>query len=213
MRATCPAHHSCLDVRFQIMLDEEYNAYTLALCNFLHSPVILFLKMLIIKAIIYNYWDWLALWPIAIQPLDCQVYISVIEYGFVVDKSELRSGFFQSSPIFPCYKFHPTAFCIITSSTRTHYHPPLLRPVHTYTVRCGASRCRHIRNSDLKVELWKTIAKQLSQSFGNIWILAIVSESDVTGNGEVVARVSIQSDFNRISDKAPIHLCTAAAQN
>ena len=38
----------------------------------------------------------------------------------------------------------------------------LSSPAHTCTVRCGASRCGHIGNSDLKVQLWKTIAKQLS---------------------------------------------------
>ena len=31
---------SCLDLRFLIMVGEECNAYTSALCNFLHSPVI-----------------------------------------------------------------------------------------------------------------------------------------------------------------------------
>ena len=39
----CPAYLSCLDLRFLIMLGEEYNAYSSALCNFLHSPVISFL--------------------------------------------------------------------------------------------------------------------------------------------------------------------------
>ena len=38
--ATCPAHLSRLDLRFLIMLGEEYNACSSALCSFLHSPVI-----------------------------------------------------------------------------------------------------------------------------------------------------------------------------
>ena len=40
MRATYPAHLSHLDLRFLIMLDEEYNACSSVLCNFLYSPVI-----------------------------------------------------------------------------------------------------------------------------------------------------------------------------
>ena len=40
MRATCPANFSRLDLRFLIMLGEEYNVCRSALCNFLHSPVI-----------------------------------------------------------------------------------------------------------------------------------------------------------------------------
>ena len=39
-RATCPAHLNRLDLRFLIMLCEEYNACSSALGNFLHSPVI-----------------------------------------------------------------------------------------------------------------------------------------------------------------------------
>ena len=39
-RATCPAHLSRLDLRLLIMLGEEYNACSSALCNFLHSSVI-----------------------------------------------------------------------------------------------------------------------------------------------------------------------------
>ena len=35
--ATCPAHLSRLDLRFLIMLGEEYYACSSALCNFLHS--------------------------------------------------------------------------------------------------------------------------------------------------------------------------------
>ena len=38
--ATFPAHLSRLDLRFLIMLGEEFNACSSALCNFLHSPVI-----------------------------------------------------------------------------------------------------------------------------------------------------------------------------
>ena len=34
------AHLSRLDLRFLSMLGEEYNAYSSALCNFFHSPVI-----------------------------------------------------------------------------------------------------------------------------------------------------------------------------
>ena len=41
IRATCPAHLSRLDLRFLIMLGEEYNACSSVLCNFLHSPIIL----------------------------------------------------------------------------------------------------------------------------------------------------------------------------
>ena len=41
IRATCPSHLSRLDLSFLIMLGEEYNACSSALCNFLHSPVIL----------------------------------------------------------------------------------------------------------------------------------------------------------------------------
>ena len=40
IRATCPANLSRLDLRFLIMLGEEYNACSSALCNILHSPVI-----------------------------------------------------------------------------------------------------------------------------------------------------------------------------
>ena len=40
IRATCPAHLSRFDLRLLIMLGEEYNACSSALCNFLHSPVI-----------------------------------------------------------------------------------------------------------------------------------------------------------------------------
>ena len=36
----CPAHLSRLDLRFLIMLGEEYNARSSALCNFLHSHLI-----------------------------------------------------------------------------------------------------------------------------------------------------------------------------
>ena len=38
--ATCHAHLNRLDLRFLIMLGEEYNAFSSALCNILHSPVI-----------------------------------------------------------------------------------------------------------------------------------------------------------------------------
>ena len=41
--ATCPAHLSRIDLRSLIMIGEEYNACSSALCNFLHSPVISFL--------------------------------------------------------------------------------------------------------------------------------------------------------------------------
>ena len=37
---TCPVHLSLLDLRFLIMLGEEYSACGLALCNFLHSPAV-----------------------------------------------------------------------------------------------------------------------------------------------------------------------------
>ena len=37
---TDPAHYIRLDLRFLIILGEEYNACSSALCNFLHSPVI-----------------------------------------------------------------------------------------------------------------------------------------------------------------------------
>ena len=40
IHATCPAHLSHLNLRFLIMLGEEYNACSSALCNFLYSPVI-----------------------------------------------------------------------------------------------------------------------------------------------------------------------------
>ena len=40
IRAACPAHLSRLDLSFLIMLGEEYNARSSALCKFLHSPVI-----------------------------------------------------------------------------------------------------------------------------------------------------------------------------
>ena len=40
IRATCPAHLSCIDLRFLTIVDEEYNAYSSALCNFLQSPLI-----------------------------------------------------------------------------------------------------------------------------------------------------------------------------
>ena len=40
MRATCPAHFSRLELRFLILLGEEYNARSSALCNFLYSPII-----------------------------------------------------------------------------------------------------------------------------------------------------------------------------
>ena len=46
IHATCPAHLSCLYLRFIIMLGEEYNACSSTLCNFLHSPVILSLSQL-----------------------------------------------------------------------------------------------------------------------------------------------------------------------
>ena len=38
--ATCPVHFSCLNVRFLIILGEEYNAHSSGLSNFLHSSVI-----------------------------------------------------------------------------------------------------------------------------------------------------------------------------
>ena len=38
--SVCSARLSHLDLRFLIMLGEEYNACSSALCNFLHSPVI-----------------------------------------------------------------------------------------------------------------------------------------------------------------------------
>ena len=41
LRATCPAHLSRLDLRFLILLREEYNACSSALCNLLQSPAIL----------------------------------------------------------------------------------------------------------------------------------------------------------------------------
>ena len=41
IRSTCPAHLGRLDLRFLILLDEEYNACSSALCNFLHSTGIL----------------------------------------------------------------------------------------------------------------------------------------------------------------------------
>ena len=41
IHATCPAHRSRLNLRFLFMLGKEYNARSSALCNFLHSPVIL----------------------------------------------------------------------------------------------------------------------------------------------------------------------------
>ena len=40
IRATCPAQLSHLYSRFLIILGEEYNACSAALCNFLHSPII-----------------------------------------------------------------------------------------------------------------------------------------------------------------------------
>ena len=42
IRATCPAHLSRLDLRFLIMLGEEYNACSSVglSCNFRHSPAI-----------------------------------------------------------------------------------------------------------------------------------------------------------------------------
>ena len=40
IHATCPAYLSHLNLRFLFMLGEEYNAGSLAICNFLHSPVI-----------------------------------------------------------------------------------------------------------------------------------------------------------------------------
>ena len=41
VRATCPAHLSRLDLRFIILLGEEQNACSSALCNFLYSREIL----------------------------------------------------------------------------------------------------------------------------------------------------------------------------
>ena len=41
INATCPAHLSHLNLSFLIMLDEEYNACSSALCNVLHYTVIL----------------------------------------------------------------------------------------------------------------------------------------------------------------------------
>ena len=41
IRATCPAHLSRLDLRFLIMLGEEYNSCSSSLRDFLHSLVIL----------------------------------------------------------------------------------------------------------------------------------------------------------------------------
>ena len=43
IRATCPAHLSSFDLRFLIILCEEYNACSSALCNFLYSPVVSYL--------------------------------------------------------------------------------------------------------------------------------------------------------------------------
>ena len=40
IRDTCPAHFSRLDLKFLIMLGEEYSACSSALCSFLHSPII-----------------------------------------------------------------------------------------------------------------------------------------------------------------------------
>ena len=40
IRATCPPHLSCLDLRFLIILREEYKGSGLALCNFLHFLII-----------------------------------------------------------------------------------------------------------------------------------------------------------------------------
>ena len=41
MRATGPAHLNRLDLRFIIVLCEEYNAFSSVLCTFLHSKAIL----------------------------------------------------------------------------------------------------------------------------------------------------------------------------
>ena len=40
VRATYPAYLVHLDLRFLIIVGEEYNECSSALCNFLHSPVI-----------------------------------------------------------------------------------------------------------------------------------------------------------------------------
>ena len=66
IRATCPAHLNRLDLRLLIMLSEEYNACSSALCNFLHSPKYLpkyFILEFILKIFISdghtddNFWE------------------------------------------------------------------------------------------------------------------------------------------------------------
>ena len=54
IRVTCPAHLSRLDLRFLIMLGEEYNACSSELCNSLHSLIIPSLLAQISSSVLYS---------------------------------------------------------------------------------------------------------------------------------------------------------------
>ena len=91
MRAICPAHLRCLDLRFLILLGEEYNAHSSPLCKFLHSPVILSLLasnifLCTLFSNIYNLFSPLKVREQVSQPYnttDSIIVLSVLTFTFL----------------------------------------------------------------------------------------------------------------------------------